>query len=371
MEDLNPFVFTRPVAPENLIDREAEAGKLIELAEGGHAVRLSAPRRFGKTSLLRRVLADADRIGMVPVEVDFYGVLSLADVALRIEEAYGKLRGPAQRAAIAVIRTLRPRASLGAGPARIEASPTLEEDASRRLAALLDLPLALYERRGQRVLVAFDEFQALLSVHPELDGLFRTHLQRHGDAASYVFAGSHPGLMQELFGRRERPFFGQARAIELSPLADDDLADYIGDRFESASRDPGDALAPLLDLAAGHPQRAMLLAHHLFERTPRGERGDAERWQAALAAVMEEAAESLQATWDAMESRERSVVAALAAGDQSLFARATLERFNMTKSGAQHARDQLVRAGDLRKVGRAAFLVDPLLGEWVRSWHRP
>jgi hypothetical protein len=45
MEDLNPFVFTRPVDPSDLIDRERESEQLLALAEGGHAVRLSAPRR--------------------------------------------------------------------------------------------------------------------------------------------------------------------------------------------------------------------------------------------------------------------------------------------------------------------------------------
>lgn len=72
MSELNPFVFTQPVAPDDLIDRDEESERLLTLAEGGHAVRLSAPRRYGKTSLLRRIGRDAEKIGMNYVEVDFY-----------------------------------------------------------------------------------------------------------------------------------------------------------------------------------------------------------------------------------------------------------------------------------------------------------
>ena len=55
-------------------------------------MRLSAPRRYGKTSLLRRLGAEADKAGMNYVEVDFYGVLSRLDVAARLEDGYAKLR---------------------------------------------------------------------------------------------------------------------------------------------------------------------------------------------------------------------------------------------------------------------------------------
>ena len=93
--DLNPFVYSRPIPPEDVIDRDEETRKLLALAAGGHYVRLYAPRKYGKTSLLRRVLADAERAeGMVPVLVDLYGVLSLADVAVRVERAYAaQLKG--------------------------------------------------------------------------------------------------------------------------------------------------------------------------------------------------------------------------------------------------------------------------------------
>lgn len=369
--DLNPFVFTRPLDPDQLIDRDEESRRLLDLAEGGHAVRLSAPRRYGKTSLLRRLGRDADLIGMTYVEVDFYGALSIEDVIVRMEEAYGQLRTPLRRVAIAAIATLRPRIRAGGGPVKLEARPAPAEQAGKLLSGLLDLPLALFERNGTRTLVAFDEFQALLAVGGGIDGLFRSRIQRHGEAAGYVFAGSHPGLMDQLFGERERPFFGQARALHLEPLPDADLADYVGKRFEDSGRDCAPTLEALLGLARGHPQRAMLLAHHLWEHTPAGEQATPERWQSALQAVFDEHGEALQATWDALSGREQAVLAALVLGPDSLFGKQTLSRFGISKGGAQHARDKLAHVGHIQRDGNGWQLVDPLLAEWIARLERP
>jgi len=367
MEDLNPFVFSRPLDPDRLIDRDSEAEKLLALAEGGHATRLSAPRRYGKTSLLRRVGQDAEKIGFNYLEVDFYGVLSQEDVSLRLERAYRTLRSAPRRAADAAIRSLRPRLSVGAGPARVEVGSAAGQDmnSARVLIGLLDLPLEVFERTGTRTLVAFDEFQSLLAVSPQIDGLFRSRIQGHGDAASYVFAGSHPGLMEQLFGAYERPFFGQARVMRLEPLSDADLVDYVGARFEAGKRDVSPALDALLDLAKGHPQRAMLLAHYLWDQTPSGGTATPERWQAALAEVFSDHDEALRATWDALETKEKAVLAAIAIGQDPLFSERTLARFNLSKGGVQHARDALARSGHLHRVGERWELVDPLLAEWI------
>jgi hypothetical protein len=254
--------------------------------------------------------------------------------------------------------------SVGGGPipAKLEAQPQPTEETTRVLTGLLDLPLTLLKRNGQRILVAFDEFQVLLAVDPQIDGPFRSRIQRHGDAASYIFAGSHPGLMEQLFGNRERPFFGQARALYLDPLSDPDLADYIGARFDAGERDVTPVLGALLDLVAGHPQRAMLLAHHLWEQTPRGEAASAEAWQQAQEEMFAEHGEALQATWDALEVKEQAVLAALTLSTESLFNQRTLARFNLSKGGAGHARDSLVHAGHLHGIGSDPSVGGPALG---------
>ena len=103
-----------------------------------------------------------------------------------------------------------------------------------------------------------------------MDAAIRSEIEHHGDAASYVFAGSHVGMMRELFTSKRRAFYGQASPIDLGPLAHSlDVAEYLHARFAAGQRPLAPAALDLmLDVARGHPQRTMLLAHFLWETTP-------------------------------------------------------------------------------------------------------
>ena len=68
-----------------------ESESLLRSAAGGHYVRMYAPRKYGKTSLLRRALRDGEeREGLIPILVDLYRISSIADVAIRFERAYSR-----------------------------------------------------------------------------------------------------------------------------------------------------------------------------------------------------------------------------------------------------------------------------------------
>ena len=366
----NPFVYSRPVSPDGMVDREQEAERLLSLARAGHNSRVSAPRRYGKTSLLRWVLENAEAGGTPAVYVNFYGILSLEDVAARLERGYQALRGPLANWLAGALRTLRPTLSVpGAG---VSVSPELDTEVARRLLALLDLPRRVFERGGERVLVAFDEFQEVLEPRLPVDGLIRSVIEHHTVEASYVFAGSHPGLMARLFGDRERPFYGQARPLGLDPLADEDLAEFIGRHFERTGRSPGHALGLLLDAVAGHPQRAMLLAHHLWERTGQGQEADETTFLTALEDVEEELREAFDPAWRGLGDGERRALAAVAASDGNPTRGQALEAVDLARTTAQEALVRLKDDGHLTiDASRRWRFVDPFFGRWIAGGRSP
>src|SRR4051794_39671269 len=364
----SPFIYEQPVAPEDLVDRAEELRTLADRALDSRNSRLEGPRRFGKTSLLRAVLAQADRAGAVTVEVNFLGCVSAADVAERIERAYAaQLDGPLRRWFDGVIRTLRPTLKVAPGGVGIKAEPDVSPPG---LLDRLPLPRRIQERSGQTSVIAFDEFQEVVRVHPSLPATFRSELEAQGRADGYVFSGSHPGLMRELFADRRHAFFAQAAPVELGPLPADALADYITARFAEARRDPGDALGPLLSAAEGHPQRAMLLAHHLFEALAPRETAGVEEWASAGAAARQEAAGEIAVLWSGSTDLERRVLKVVAARTVPLTGREAAERFGLPKSGSTRgAVERLVRDGHL--VGdpetRTRWrVVDPFLASWLR-----
>jgi uncharacterized protein len=375
---LNPFVTDTPVPPERLIDREAEWRQLLRYAEGGHNTRLSAPRRYGKTTLVEKLKVEAENIGMPTVYVDLFGVVSTNDVALRIESAYYEaLKGAVANWFRGVRRRWRPTLRAGPGAASVEIEALAESDAEAALHELLDLPVGLFERTGKRTLVVFDEFQDVLSGGENIDSLIRSRIQHHRDEASYVFAGSHPGLMAELFGSKERPLFEQARPVVLDPLPDEALAEYIGREFERTGREAGDALDSLLALARGHPQRAMLLAHHLWEATPQRTTADDERWNNAFRTAFAELQEGFERMWQDLTANQRRVLAAVAwtgpfGGGSSLYSSDTLARFRLRKGSVRDVVAVLLSRGELEHAdGSNIRIVDPVFEAWIASGRRP
>lgn len=374
---VNPFVIDSPAPAEDLIDRSGELAKLADLAEGGHNTRLVAPRRYGKTTLLRRLADEAERRGIRCVYVDCFGVLTLADVAMRVDGAYTEaLKGPVASWYAGVRRRWRLRGKVGVGGTGVEAESVVSGSAEELLSEVLELPRRLHERDGLRTLVMLDEFQEILTASDSADALLRSKIQHHHAEASYVFAGSHPGLLAELFGRKGRPLYGQSREIKLGPLEDTDLADYIESRFAADGRSAGAVMDDLLELVRGHPQRAMLMAHHLWEASGETAPG-AEEWDRAVVAGFGELQETFERYWERLSTNERRTLAAVAwtgkwgQGD-SLLAKDTLARFQLSKSTARTVSGQLLREGDLsRLVGGGYQLVDPLLEAWIASDRQP
>lgn len=364
----NPFRHSGPVGIDDLIDRDQETDELLEAAEAGNNSRVQAPRRFGKTSLLHRVLGEAGAAQWATVYVDFFGVVTLADVAERIERAYAaSLTGPMRRWFEGVARTLRPSVRAGAGGVRAEV--TLDP-AGTPLLERLELPRRVFDRWGSRVLVVFDEFPEVLTAQANADAVIRSVIQHHGDAASYIFAGSHVGMMTELFTDRQRAFYAQARPLLLPPLAADDITDYLEARFATSGKKPGAALGPLLDATAGHPQRTMLLAHAVWAGTPAGGNADEQTAEDARRQVLGELTDEFRALWTGLPATHRKLLTLLADGQTRPFARAGDGSARRRGGATTSALSALTARGDIVEDPSAVSryrVVDPMLASWLRA----
>jgi hypothetical protein len=364
----NPFDYQHPIPATQLIDRLDELDELQRAAADGVAMRLAAPRRYGKTSLLDAHIASMREAGHRAIRVDLSKVATIVDVAGRFARAYAELPAGRER----VFERLLARLGVTIGPGGVSLrvagspSPPRTEHARDVLAELLDTPRLLHEAGRGLTVVCLDEFQDLLTADAKLDGLVRSVIQHHRDGVAYVYAGSAPSLMRALFADRERPLFGQARPLELLPLPADAAVADIGRlaNAEGVTLEPT-ALRQIVGLAAGHPQRTMLLAAHLFELTESGE--DAPDLAAmALDRAVEETRDVHHAVWDGLRRAERAVVTALADGEAPTGA-LTAQHHRIARGSLQAALERLVaqEVHVLQRDGRPE-LADPLLREWLR-----
>ena len=352
----NPYVYGTPLAPALAISRDREVELVLRLALAGQNTRLSAPRGYGKTTLLAQARAAAYNQGLNTVRVDLQGIRSLSDVAARLEHGFATARGPISSRVLRQLG-LRGRADVLSSPRAAE--PPRGETAQRLLFELLDLPLTFHRCTGIRTVVIFDDFQDVHKADGCVESVIQSCIQHHGSVASYVFGCSSSQIL-----------IHRARPLVLGPLSDHAVASFICERFGRSGRDPAPVLDALLRTAGGHPQRMMLLAHHLWEQTPRGHASSESAWQRALAAAYAELQEAFEDAWNGPD--ERSVLAALAWGRRPLFAPETLRHFSITEATAEAAVVKLLGSGELvRSPSGELGFVDPLYRDWIAAGRRP
>ncbi|HXW78876.1 MAG TPA: hypothetical protein VEJ84_05225 [Acidimicrobiales bacterium] len=354
--ELSPFPYQGPLSPELVSGRDALLVDLTERVTERRVTTLLGPRRYGKTSVLRRLAADLTEV--TTVWVDLYEVVSVADVAVRFDEGLSETRGPF--GALAREVAVRLSLNLGAlkvqliGPARNRPDPVVT------LHSLLEVLVRAAEKTS--VLLVVDEFWFIAGV-PGAAGALRTAAQHHYQDIGMIFAGSQPSMMRALFSGRAEPFYGQADLVDIGPLSPGAIEEIVTAGFASTQRDAGGLGGLLASFARGHPQRTMQLADACWRRTPPGERGD-DHWAEGLGDVRAASAQGLEALFSEFNAGERSVLRAVAQSGTVYGAEADL--LELSKGTATHARRSLVNKGDLVETDEGIQLVDPVLADWIR-----
>jgi hypothetical protein len=172
--------------------------------------------------------------------------------------------------------------------------------------------------------------------------------------------------MQQLFADPKRPLLDQAVPKNLPPLPLDDVGDYVTGRFERSGREVGTALTPMLEFTRGHPQRSMLLAHYLWQRTARGTKADEGTWIAALDQAAADSTPVMRAIWLALTVNERRVARALAVATTPLHNADTAAAVGIKRESIGKALEGLVDNADVIYENARPRLTDPMFEMWLR-----
>jgi hypothetical protein len=366
---MNPFRFEGPLDGPELIGREAELKSMVGFALDRRVVSVAGPRRYGKTSLLRAAgsVLEAEH-GFVVAHIDLQALSGLDDFVARFGSGWRQATRAHRRARRAFETVAGGLSSLGLTLlgtgvqfSRRERDP---QSALTIAHALLELPA----EAEAPVLIVLDEFQDLHGAWPEGEGVLRSHTQAPAQAGkvAYAFAGSEPSLLAAAFEDHGRAYYQQVLRLPIGRLRSADLSRTIAERFTATRKEAGSALGPLLDLADGHPQRAMLLAHLLWEQTRADGRAD-ERWPAALKIARAQANDEAAAIWESLSRVQRAALRAVAEQGS-----ATASGTTGLRSSRQRAAQALQARGLVEPIdqpgprgGARLRLVDPLLADWL------
>ncbi len=358
--DNSPFPYQGPLEPAQMRGRVDLIADLTERVTEHRVTALLGPRRYGKTSVLRRVASDVIHSGVAIVWVDLYEVVSMADVAARLDDALARVPGRFAQLA----QKLAAAASINLGVVRFEVRSTSDARPDPYLIThgLLDVLTKSAEQHP--TVVIFDEFSGIARVDGAA-GLLRTKLQHHYQNLGIVFAGSEPSMMRMLFAEQAQPFYSQADLLEIGPLSTSEVVELISDGFADTERDAGPLPGLISNFAGGHPQRTMQLADAAWRLVPPGGVATATTWSDALDYVRSSSGDGNERLYSGLQPGEKAVLRALASGGSIFGAAAAV--LDLATGTAQHARKTLIDRGHLIQTDGSYSVVDPVFADWIRT----
>jgi hypothetical protein len=356
----SPFPFQGPLKPEQVEGRDTLVHDLSSRIAERRVTALLGPRRFGKTSVLRRVVHDLEHASsQQTIWVDLYEIKSMADLASALDAGISATEGPLRTTLNRLAVDLK--ITLGIVAIELRQEKRLRPDPTATVHVLMDLILASVETH--RLCLVFDEFSGITGVNGGA-GLLRTKLQHHYQEIGLVFAGSEPSTMAMLFSDNTQPFFAQADLVEIPPLEDAALFDIVTTGFTVTGRDIGSIAPKVVDLAQGHPQRAMQLADALWRHTPPATTADTTAWSEALAEVRANADLSCERLYSFLRAGQQRVLRTIAKSGSPYGMHADV--LDLAPGTAQAAIGTMIDNGMMvRRDGRLA-IVDPLLADWLQ-----
>ena len=254
---MNPFKFGTIVEGDFFTDRVAETAQLAQKLNSENHIVLISPRRYGKSSLVQRVLSQTNR----PIlQLDLQYVLSVDDFAAQLLRTIFK-RFPMEkvRHAMSHFRVI-PMISSNpvTGAMEVSFQPTANSS------VLLEDAMALVDKvtsPENRLIIVLDEFQEVTKIKKGFDKQLRS-LMQHQKNLNYILLGSQESMMEAIFEKKTSPFYHFGQMIRLPKIPYEDFLTYITERLPNKSTE---VAMEVLGFSMCHPYYTQQLSSQVWE----------------------------------------------------------------------------------------------------------
>lgn len=266
-----PFIYGQIVSGSQFIDRKKELKKLKSNIVHGIHTALTAPRRWGKSSLIKQLstkLAKTNKLKFIFIDLfrtsderEFYEVfIKLVLQAASIDTA--DLGNILRKFLMTTQPKIKPAES-----SSDEFRFSLQwEDIENNYDEILELPEKLALKLKIKFIICVDEFQSMDKFKdPELfQSRLRSVWQHHAHVV-YILCGCKPHLMEHIFNHQYSPFFGFAVVMHLQKIKQKHFISYIMSTYERSGKNiPRDRVKKMIKLGDHNPYILQQLARYIW-----------------------------------------------------------------------------------------------------------
>lgn len=374
-ENEQSFVFGVSVSDYNFIGRKEEIRRLKMNFEEGINTILISPRRWGKTSLVRKVCEVVDRKKVIPVFVDIFKCKTeyefynaLAEAVLKQTVSKAELWMDNARDFIA---RLSPKVSFSPEPNSEFALSLGISPKTHAPEEILSLAEEIAQKKQKRIVVCIDEFQQIgemadsVSIQKRLRSVWQ-----HQRLTSYCLFGSKKHTMMNVFQKRNMPLyqFGDFKFLDKIPTETwvEYIVQHFKDRQRTISAEQAAKICQLVDNYSSYVQQLSWLVFSLIDE---GQVVTDEHLKQGVKDLLNSQEQLFMQQIEPLTAYQMNFLRCILSGHHDDFGEtAVREEFQLgSVSNITRLKTALVDKDIVEMSGKRYYITDPVFVLWFRS----
>lgn len=270
-----PFIFGKTVAEAGFTNRSADIKRLTENLQNKVNTILISPRRWGKSSLVKKVTTRIRNRNTKVIMLDL--------MSIRNEEEFYKILASETIKATSnkltewietgkeYLKHISPKISLGTDPMQDFDISFEWKELEKNYKEVLNLPQKIAKKKDLHIVICIDEFQNCQSFkEPKLfQKRLRTEWQHHSQV-TYCLFGSRQHMMAELFEKQSNPFYKFGDVLYLPKISRNDWINFIQKQFSATKKIIKEDAANLIAaMVQDHSYYVQQLSYLVWVATPK------------------------------------------------------------------------------------------------------
>jgi uncharacterized protein len=271
----SPFIYGITVSEQAFTNREAEAEKLYKNLIQGVNTTLISPRRWGKSSLVEKVVSDINKkekdVKTVVIDLFFTGGEQefLEKFAKEVVKSSSGKWEDWILSGKEFFKKLIPKLTLGIDPTSDFSLSFDWEELKKHPDEVLNLPEIIAQKNKIKFVICLDEFQnlALFENYSVFEKKLRSVWQRQKNV-TYCLYGSKRHMMTDIFNNPAKPFYRFGDIMLLKKIETKKWVSFIVKSFLSTHKQIDEKLAEKIPVAMkNHSWYVQQLAHYIWNLT--------------------------------------------------------------------------------------------------------
>ncbi len=368
-----PFKFGLLVEGQNFINRTEESKRLSRNFEAGVNTLIISPRRWGKSSLVSKVVNEllVSRPNLRIVTIDMFAVRSeqqflslFASEVIKATSTKWEEWGEAVRK---FIGNAVPKIAFGNQPGAVAELELSWAGKKINPLEVYELPEVIAKKKKLKVVICLDEFQniAYFADHVGVQKQMRSVWQKH-QHTSYCLYGSKKNFLTQVFIHSSMPFYRFGDLMYLPKIEMPHWLKFVPAQFKKFGKKISiDLTKELCQAVSLHPFYVQQLAQKVWILT------DKEATQAILqmgvAALLHDNAGGFQRDVENLTATQLNFLKAFNDGVKSFTTMETLIKYELgTQGNIKRIKAALEQKDIVDFAGKQPEFIDPLFGLWFR-----